>query len=47
MSWDLKLMQLHLNHNLDRAKVLTEYGLRVRGINLPAFQGPMVFLILD
>ena len=44
-SWDLKLMQFHLNHTFDRAKVLTEYGFMVNGINLPAFHGPIVFLI--
>ena len=42
----LMLMVLHLNHTLERAQLLAEKGLRVNAMNLPVFQGPIIFLIL-
>ena len=47
MSESLRLMELHLNHTLVRAKVLAEYGLGVIGMNFPDFHGLTVFLIQD
>ena len=47
MSWFLRLTELHLNQTFDRAYVLAEKGLSVRGINLPAFHGPTVFFTLS
>ena len=43
MSQTLRLREEHLNHTLERQKVLMEWGLLIRGMNFPPLQLPMIF----